>query len=59
MRVYLDDKLVGSLHRRNVVEKDPSVDADGTAHYQRCQVVSPKHGCTQRGETVVFATNIL
>jgi hypothetical protein len=41
VRVYKDDRLVDSLHRRNVVEKDPvSTDADGTAHYKLLDILA-------------------
>jgi hypothetical protein len=40
VRVYRDDKLVDSLHRRNVVEKEAAgVDGDGTAHYKLLDIL--------------------
>ncbi len=49
VRVYRDDRLVGSLHRRNIVEKEAArVDADGTAHYKLLDVLK-QDGVDVRG----------
>jgi hypothetical protein len=41
VRVYRDDRLVDSLHRRTVVEKEAAgVDSDGTPHYKLLDILA-------------------
>jgi hypothetical protein len=51
VRVYKDDRLVASLHRRDVVEQDPiSTDEDGTQHFGLFRVLRTE-GVDLRGVT--------